>query len=114
MKQCSSEERRVTHVSRDEQVRASPLLLTFRCVIVGPGLKLGWARERSLVMSASFFSRTLLVAMLALAFPVASFAHWDVGISVSVAPPLLPVYVQPPCPSPGYIWTPGYWAYSDD
>jgi WXXGXW repeat (2 copies) len=29
-----------------------------------------------------------------------------------VAPPPLRVYVQPPCPSDGYIWTPGYWAYS--
>ncbi len=34
-----------------------------------------------------------------------------VGISVGVAPPPLPVYVQPPCPGPGYIWTPGYWAW---
>jgi hypothetical protein len=65
-------------------------------------------------MSASFFPRALLTAILALAFPVASFAHWDVGISVGFAPPVLPVYIQPPCPVPGYIWTPGYWAYSDD
>jgi len=34
-----------------------------------------------------------------------------VGISVHVAPPVLPVYVQPPLPAPGYLWTPGYWAY---
>ncbi len=26
-------------------------------------------------------------------------------------PPPLPVYEQPPCPGPNYIWTPGYWAY---
>jgi len=36
-----------------------------------------------------------------------------IGISVHVAPPVLPVYVQPPLPAPGYIWTPGYWAYGD-
>jgi hypothetical protein len=24
------------------------------------------------------------------------------------------VYAQPICPGPGYIWTPGYWAYGDD
>jgi hypothetical protein len=36
-----------------------------------------------------------------------------VGISVGIAPPPLPVYVQPPLPAPGYIWTPGYWAYGD-
>lgn len=34
-----------------------------------------------------------------------------VGISVGFAPPPLPVYVQPALPAPGYIWTPGYWAY---
>jgi hypothetical protein len=37
-----------------------------------------------------------------------------VGISIIVAPPALPVYVQPICPADNYIWTPGYWAYSDD
>ena len=30
------------------------------------------------------------------------------------APPALPTYEQPPIPGPGYIWTPGYWAWSDD
>lgn len=32
-------------------------------------------------------------------------------IIISVAPPALPVYVQPDPPAPNYIWTPGYWAY---
>ena len=36
-----------------------------------------------------------------------------IGISVHVPPPVLPVYVQPPLPAPGYLWTPGYWAYGD-
>ncbi|HWE84772.1 MAG TPA: hypothetical protein VG267_07495 [Terracidiphilus sp.] len=27
-------------------------------------------------------------------------------------PPELPQYEQPPCPQPGDIWTPGYWAYA--
>jgi hypothetical protein len=41
-------------------------------------------------------------------------AQAQIGISVSVgiAPPLLPVYAQPPIPGPGYIWTPGYWAWN--
>jgi hypothetical protein len=34
-----------------------------------------------------------------------------VGISVGIAPPPIPVYAQPVCPGPGYMWTPGYWAY---
>ncbi len=29
----------------------------------------------------------------------------------TVAPPPLPEYEQPPCPQPGYLWTPGYWAW---
>jgi hypothetical protein len=36
-----------------------------------------------------------------------------VGVSIGIAPPVLPVYDQPLCPGPGYIWTPGYWAYGD-
>jgi len=48
--------------------------------------------------------------------PTASFGAVDVaiGISVGTPPPALPVYTQPICPGPGYIWTPGYWAYSPD
>jgi WXXGXW repeat (2 copies) len=38
----------------------------------------------------------------------------DVGVSINIAPPVLPVYEQPPVPGPGYIWTPGYWAWGDD
>ena len=35
----------------------------------------------------------------------------QVFISVRIGPPALPIYTQPPCPVPGYLWTPGYWAY---
>ncbi|WP_407177471.1 YXWGXW repeat-containing protein [Bradyrhizobium sp. STM 3562] len=35
-------------------------------------------------------------------------------LSITIAPPELPVYEQPPLPAPGYIWTPGYWAYGPD
>ena len=38
-------------------------------------------------------------------------AQVSVGISVSFGPPPLPVYAQPMCPGPGYMWTPGYWAW---
>lgn len=37
----------------------------------------------------------------------------DLSLSVQIAPPALPVYDQPPMPDLGYIWTPGYWSYSD-
>ena len=43
-----------------------------------------------------------------LALPLASFA--EVDFSVNIAPPVLPVVEQPPCPVAGYIWNPGYWA----
>ncbi|MGA8705537.1 MAG: YXWGXW repeat-containing protein, partial [Steroidobacteraceae bacterium] len=35
----------------------------------------------------------------------------DIGVSINVAPPELPVYEQPAIPGPGYLWTPGYWAW---
>lgn len=38
----------------------------------------------------------------------------QVGVSVSIAPPELPDYSQPPCPTDGYLWSPGYWAYGSD
>lgn len=38
-------------------------------------------------------------------------AQARVFISVNIAPPLLPIYEQPPLPGMGYIWAPGYWAY---
>lgn len=54
------------------------------------------------------------LAGLALAvLPMSSFGFVSVGVSITVAPPALPVYVQPPCPAVGYIWTPGYWAWDD-
>jgi hypothetical protein len=55
--------------------------------------------------------RSLLFALVMLAVSAAAFAQ--IGISITVAPPALPVYEQPPLPAQGYIWTPGYWAYSE-
>jgi YXWGXW repeat-containing protein len=34
-----------------------------------------------------------------------------IDIRVDFPPPPLPIYEQPPIPGPGYIWTPGYWAW---
>jgi hypothetical protein len=56
--------------------------------------------------------RWLLLALLIVLIPASSFA--GVFISVGFAPPVLPVYVQPVCPDPGLMWTPGYWAYGPD
>jgi hypothetical protein len=57
--------------------------------------------------------RVLIVALPFAALPLVSQAGLFVGVSVNLAPPALPVYVQPPCPAPGYIWMPGYWAWDD-
>ncbi len=56
--------------------------------------------------------RGLMSALMLAALPLAANASVAVGISVNFAPPELPVYVQPEIPAPGYIWTPGYWAWS--
>lgn len=55
------------------------------------------------------FTRYSLLGLLVLALSASSFA--GVFVSVTVAPPVLPVYAQPACPGDGYIWTPGYWAW---
>ena len=54
----------------------------------------------------------LLFALMTLAIPSASFAQ--LSISISLAPPALPVYEQPVIPGPGYFWTPGYWAWDPE
>jgi hypothetical protein len=46
--------------------------------------------------------------------PQAARAGVSVGVSITLAPPELPVYEQPPLPEPGYLWTPGYWAWGPD
>jgi hypothetical protein len=56
----------------------------------------------------------LMLTVSVLSLSTASSAQIGIGISVRIGPPALPVYAQPICPGPGYLWTPGYWAWSDD
>jgi WXXGXW repeat (2 copies) len=58
-----------------------------------------------------FYALVSLLPALAVVSPAPSFAQL---VSIVIAPPVLPVYVQPAIPAPGYIWTPGYWAYGTD
>jgi len=64
--------------------------------------------------SRSFTPRigALLFAIGALA--ASAVANAAVYLSVTIAPPVLPVYEQPLVPGPGYVWTPGYWAWGPD
>jgi hypothetical protein len=56
-------------------------------------------------------SQTMVrIAVLALAV---SALQAGVFVSITVAPPILPVYTQPLCPGDGFLWAPGYWAYGD-
>src|SRR5208282_2121031 len=56
----------------------------------------------------------LMLSVSVLSLSTASSAQIGIGISVRIGPPALPVYAQPICPGPGYLWTPGYWAWNDD
>ena len=57
--------------------------------------------------------RFLAFALLLLAIPAALSSTSSaqigigIGISVQIGPPALPVYEQPICPSPGFLWAPG-------
>jgi WXXGXW repeat (2 copies) len=56
----------------------------------------------------------VLALFVVLALPTIASAQIAVGVSIRIGPPALPVYEQPLCPGPGYMWTPGYWAYGPD
>jgi WXXGXW repeat (2 copies) len=63
------------------------------------------------LLSGIFYTTALAFALL-LTSP-ASRAEVGIGVSINIAPPELPVYEQPPVPGPGYLWTPGYWAWGE-
>ena len=65
-------------------------------------------------MRIARFLASFLLALGLLALPGPSRTQVAVSVSVRIGPPVLPVYVQPVCPEPGFIWIPGYWAYGPD
>ncbi len=66
------------------------------------------------MLSFATLRKLVLGATLGAALAVPSAASFgSVFVSVGIAPPALPVYAQPICPGQGYLWTPGYWAWSD-
>jgi hypothetical protein len=56
----------------------------------------------------------ILLALAMTAAPPMSVAQIALSINITVEPPDLPDYDQPELPGPGYIWTPGYWAWGDE
>src|SRR5579862_5511019 len=71
-----------------------------------------WVKGNFMKMHRSVY--WLVFGAMMLALSAVSFGQVVVGVSVRVAPPALPVYTQPAGPGPGYMWTPGYWAWNDD
>ena len=59
-------------------------------------------------MKHGFAPSALLLALLA---PFSAMS--EISVAINIGPPLLPVYVQPPVPGNGYLWTPGYWGWSN-
>jgi hypothetical protein len=95
----------------------SPLIKTARrrlyshraTILRAPALRIRMEK----VMHSKTCGRSIAAALLLMLLPMLSMAQISVGISVAIAPPELPVYVQPPIPAEGYLWTPGYWAWDD-
>ena len=61
-------------------------------------------------MRRSYLLAFILLALVLAVVPARSSAQIAVGVAVHLGPPALPVYEQPICPGPNYLWTPGYWA----
>jgi hypothetical protein len=65
-------------------------------------------------ISRTFGPRIVALLLAAVALTATSGSNAAVYLSVTIAPPALPVYEQPLIPGPGYIWTPGYWAWGPE
>ena len=69
-------------------------------------------RAKGIQCVSSQLLRSALFAFVVLAMSASAFAQ--IGISVSFAPPELPVYDQPLCPGDGYSGRPGIGLTRDD
>jgi hypothetical protein len=67
-----------------------------------------------MVMRINNWFRSLTIAAVLAAACGVSQAQVGIGVSITLAPPALPVYVQPEVPGPNYLWSPGYWAWGSD
>src|SRR5207253_4754707 len=96
----------ISHSSNSPRLSLHLSLILLRYFLDAPLVnyyKTTMTKLRSLVLAAFLFVGLALAS-----------SYAQVDISVNFAPPVLPVYEQPPCPVGGYIWTPGYWGYGYD
>src|SRR5581483_10872174 len=94
-------ERQNTLVHGLRFMHRSPQLSPFHGVTLNVPLCSKYKTTKNKFSRMVYMKHSLTIFMLALvllALPMASQAQVSVGISVHVAPPVLPVYVQPPCP----------------
>src|SRR5271163_1601507 len=56
----------------------------------------------------------ILALLFAVVLGIPAASHAQVAVAITVAPPALPVYEQPRCPTEGFLWTPGYWAHGPE
>ncbi len=68
----------------------------------------------AVMLAATLLPATLIYAGQARAQIGISVALPGVELRADIEPPLLPEYVQPPVPEPGYLWTPGYWGFGPE
>src|ERR1035441_3756401 len=85
---------------------------------IGFRTDMAWRSQEVLRMRLLRLARFLVLPFVFSVVPVALHAQVRFGMGVSInvgfAPPVLPVYVQPMCPEPNLMWTPGYWAYGGE
>jgi hypothetical protein len=55
---------------------------------------------------------TMFVSPLVMVAAPPATAQIGIGLSVQIAPPILPIYAQPPIPEAGFLWNPGYWGWN--
>jgi WXXGXW repeat (2 copies) len=56
-----------------------------------------------------YYLQAFVLALALVLSPLTGLAQFE--YSITIGPPPLPVYEQPPVPGPSYLWVPGYWSY---
>jgi WXXGXW repeat (2 copies) len=102
--------------------KGNPMLESSPCIPLAVRSRSFFARARALAARSTprrvvgLLAAGLLLggsfAQTSVAAPLYAGVDAAVFVQINLAPPALPIYVQPPCPGPGYLWTPGYWAYA--